>query len=136
MTATIPRDPELIFVFDPDGAATPVDVSCYVVATDVQETASNISVATYCEPQAQELGPVTASITVAMRWSEDMYTALQPHIGEEFELQLKANKTDTKAVIARCRYAHLPWGRWEAGASIEADLVLAVLSGPDYNTPA
>lgn len=136
MASVISREPELKFIFDPDGTPTEVDLSCYAVAVDPSSDTETIDIGTFCNPNASELGRTTESIVVAFLWEEALYDALQPHIGEEFELQFKANTGDTKAVICRARYAAMPWGRFELGQRVEVDLACAVLTTLTYNTPS
>jgi len=136
MPPVITRDPELLFIFDPDGTPQEVDVSCWTVAVDISSDTETIDIGTFCAPNASELGRTTESIVIAMLWEGALYTALEAHIGEEFELQFKPNNTDTEAIIARCRYAALPWGRFDLGQRVEVDLSLAVLTTITYGTPA
>lgn len=136
MPPVISREPELLFIFDPDGTGIEVDMSCYAIAVDISSDTETIDIGTFCNPNASELGRTTESIVVATLWEEALYTALSAHIGEEFEMQFKPNAADTKAVIARARYASLPWGRFELGQRVEAELALAVLSTITYATPA
>ncbi len=136
MSATILRDPELLFIFTPDATAVEVDVSCYAIAVDPSSDTESIDIATFCQPSATELGKTTEQLVVAFLWEPALYTALSTHVGEEFELQLKMNSADTEALIARCRYAALPWGRFELGQKTEVDLSLAVLTSITYATPA
>ena len=136
MSSVISRDPELIFVFDPDGTPNPVDLSCYTIAVDPSSDTESIDIGTFCNPNASELGRTTESIVVAFLWEEGLFTALQTHVGEEFEMQFKPNSADTKAVMCRARYSSMPWGRFDLGQRVEVDLALAVLTTIDYNTPA
>jgi extradiol dioxygenase family protein len=136
MPPVISREPELLFIFDPSGTPVEVDMSCHAVAVDISSDTETVDVATFCNPTASELGRTTESIVVATLWSEDLYTDLSAHLGEEFEMQFKPNAADTKAIICQARYASLPWGRFELGQRVEADLALAVLSTITYATPS
>lgn len=135
MPPVVLRDPELTFIFTPDATPTETDMSCYAVAVDISSDTESIDIGTFCNPNASELGRTTESIVIALLWEDALHAALKPHLGEEFELQFKANSADTKAIIARCRYAAMPWGRFELGQRVEADLTLAVLTTVDYLTP-
>ena len=135
MSATIMRDPTLIFVADPDGTPGPVDLSCYAYAVDISADTETIDIATFCSPAASELGRTTTECTIAFLWEEALMTALEPMKGEEVEIQLKLNATDTKSLIFRGRFATLPWGRFELGQRVEVDLPVAILSGISYETP-
>jgi hypothetical protein len=127
MTALVPRNPTVKI----DYAGTEVDLSPFTVAVDIATSADVIDVGTFETPKATETGKVTESITLAILWSWDMYKAVQPHIGEEGELLFvpdPADTVNTAPIHATVKFASMPWGRFEVGARVEADLVLAVLS--------
>jgi hypothetical protein len=126
VSSLVVRDPELKFKFDTPTAE--VDLSCYTVAVDIGSDAETIDVGTFCAPGATEVGKVTETVVVAFLWEEALYTALQAHIGEEFTMLFKPIGTGTKVISCTARYAALPWGRFEIGQRVEADLTLAVLS--------
>jgi hypothetical protein len=130
---TVVRNPVLTFK-PPTGEA--VDVSCHVRAVALGEDAEVIDVATFCNPAGTEVGKVTSSCTVAVLWSPELYTALQPLKGQELGVELKLAETDTKAIMFSGRFSSMPWGSFEVGARVESDLVLAVLSPITYDTPS
>ena len=114
-----------------------MDLSAYVVAVDISVDAETIDIGTFSTPKATDTGKVTESITVAILWSAPMYTALAAHVDEVGDMVFKVDATDTKSIQAQVKYASLPWGRFEVGARVEDDLVLAVLSPITYAiTPA
>ena len=130
----IVRDGELTIEFTTPTAST-VDLSCYAFAVEPSSDVEELDIGTFCTPNATDQGKVTESIVISMLWSEDLYTALQPHIGQEGHLVYKPVPGPTaKALQADVKYSTMPWGRFEIGARVEVDLPLAVLSPITYGT--
>jgi hypothetical protein len=133
--ALIPRDSTMVFVFSPDDTPVEEDVSCYAQAIDVAQDVESIPVPTMCAPGATEQGNTTQTIAIDFLWEEALYTALQPHVGEEFELQYKPVKAGTKGIVARCKYSFAPLaGRWEMGQPVRVTLPLAVVGNLAYSS--
>lgn len=132
MTALVPRDPIVGIRF---GAAL-VDLSAYVVAVEPSSEAESIDIGTFATPNATDVGKVTDAITVACLWSPEMYAALSAHIDEEGLLIFQPDADTAEAIQATVKYGTIPWGRFEVGARVEGDLVLAVLSAITYGVVA
>ena len=64
------------------GTPTTVDLSCFAFAVEPASDVESIDIGTFCTPNATDQGKITESIVISMLWSADLYTALQPHIGE------------------------------------------------------
>jgi hypothetical protein len=131
MTALVPRDPTVTITF----GAAPVDLSPFVVAVEITSEGETIDIGTFATPRATETGKVTDAITIAVLWSAEMYAALSAHVDEEGVLLFKPDDDVPEAIQATVKYATIPWGRFEIGARVEGDLVLAVLSDITYAVP-
>lgn len=132
MTALVPRDPIVGIKY---GAGPTVDLSPFVVAVEIQSEAETIDIGTFATPKATDTGKITDSITLAILWSAELYAALKPNVDVEGTLIFQPDADVPEAVQATVKYSTLPWGRFEVGARVEADIVLAVLSELDYAVP-
>ena len=130
----IVREGELTIEYTLPTAST-VDLSCYAFAVEPSSDVEELDIGTFCTPNATDQGKISESIVVSMLWSEDLYAALQPHVGQEGHLVYKpSGAAGTKALQADVKYSTMPWGRFEIGARVEVDLPLAVLSPITYGT--
>jgi hypothetical protein len=99
-------------------------------SADVEE----LDVGTFCTPNATDQGKISESIVVSLLWSEGLYDALQPYVGQTGHLVYKPVPGATaKALQADVKYSVMPWGRFEIGARVEVDLPLAVLTPITYD---
>jgi hypothetical protein len=128
MTALVPRDPIVGIKF----GATLVDLSAFAVAVEITSEGETVDIGTFATPRATDTGKITDAITIAVLWSVDMYTALSAHVDTE---GIQPDADVPEAVQATVKYATIPWGRFEVGARVEGDLVLAVLSDITYAVP-
>ena len=129
----IVREGELVIEYTTPTAAT-VDLSCYAFAVEPASDVEELDIGTFCAPSATDQGKITESIVISLLWSEDLYTALQPHIGVAGKLVYTPVAGGSKALQADVKYSTMPWGRFEIGARVEVDLPLAVLSPIIYGT--
>jgi hypothetical protein len=131
MTALVPRDPIVGIKF----GTTLVDLSAFAVAVEITSEGETVDIGTFATPRATDTGKITDAITIAVLWSVDMYTALSAHVDEEGTLIFQPDADVPEAIQATVKYATIPWGRFEVGARVEGDLVLAVLSDITYAVP-
>lgn len=115
----------------PGTPATVVDLECHSWALDLTSDTEEIDIGTFCAPGATDVGRTTYAAVLAVLWSPELIADLTPIIGQEGTFTFAPDPADPTAVISfDTRISALPWGRFEVGQRVEADLPLAVLSTP------
>jgi hypothetical protein len=131
-TPVIVRKPTMTVEYpgDGQGAATTIDISCAVRSLEFTEDEEIIDIPTFCSPEATASGKSSTSAVVAVYWTDELVTELNPHLNEEGTFTVLYNDADTKATEFKGKIAKIPFGTIEPGQPIEADLTIAVTSAP------
>lgn len=110
-----------------------VDMQCHAWALDLTPSTEDIDTGTFCAPGATDVGRTTYTAVLAVLWSPQLILDLEPIIGLQGVFTFAPDINEPTAVIQfDTRISALPWGRFEVGQRVEADLPLAVLSTPEW----
>lgn len=107
---------------------TPVVLDDYLVAVDVQAASEVVDGRTFGKPRRSRMGGGTDTITLALRWSQELYAALKPHervLGSLVLTPVVGGDT----IEADVRFGVVPFGQYKPGEAVEVDLVLGVPAG-------
>lgn len=110
-----------------------VDLQCHSWALDLSSDTEEIDIGTFCAPGATDVGRTTYTAVLAVLWSPQLILDLEPIIGREGTFTFAPDINAPGDVISfNTRVSAMPWGRFEVGQRVEADLPLAVLSTPEW----
>lgn len=104
-----------------------VDLSDYVIAADVQSPASAVDSRTFGAAHATDSVVGVESVTLALRWSDALMTALDAKAGLPGALAI-VTASGGETIAANVIYEKVPFSRFQIGEQVECDLVLAVTS--------
>lgn len=116
-----------------DAVPVEVDLQCHSWALDLTSDTEEIDIGTFCAPGASDVGRTTYTAVLAVLWSPQLILDLESVIGVEGVFTFAPDINAPGAVISfNSRISSLPWGRFEVGQRVEADMPLAVLSTPEW----
>lgn len=125
------RTPEADLITDPEGTPVHNDISCAVFYWDHSADVEELDSKTFCAPGATDVGAVTDSLVVGLRWSQEVDDILRPLLGQEVWFEFKDNAADSTVSRFKSRFNAVPLGRHEVGQLIEVELACAVLATPE-----
>jgi hypothetical protein len=132
VTPLITRTPTVKITY----GAYALDFSDSVIAVDVTSEAETVDIGTFTYPKANDVGRTTEAVTMAVLWSDALYSSASAYVGTEGTFKLTPNGSDSTAYIqGTVKIGALPYGRFETGQRVESDIVLAVTgAGLTYYT--